>query len=299
MTEQHQSFECVEQPTFFVSTLKCNKCNCFSNINLDPLLSSYEFEKIQNSYLCFYCSNNVNDFQHIMKYINTQISNIIHLNSTSFRKTYNKIEMLMSICDDNKQIHNYQFIELKKSFDSLKIEYNTINIKFKERFDLLQVDYDKKTESMELLEKDIHYIKEYKSHYDKQLIELKSHIEMLKKEMNCEMFEKKWSILSKHTKQLHYIENRITNLNNHILNDEKKYECDYTSLNKKLNEIIMKNQEYKELKQLKKELMINKKEYNKFKEKINLFYDYLFFIFLLVGVNVVFILLFIYDKFYS
>jgi len=114
-----------------------------------------------------------------------------------------------------------------------------------------------------------------------------------------EMFSKKWLLLDKHTKQLNHIENRITNLNSNILIDEKKYEEDYKNLNEKLNEIIMKNQEYKDLKHLKKELMINKKEYNKFKEKINLFYDYLYLIYALIGVNIMFIILFIFNKFQS
>ena len=116
MEEQIQEHECYDQQNYFVATLKCNKCSNFSNINLNPQLNSFEFEKIQNTYLCFYCLNTVNDFQNIMKYINVQINNMIHKNSFSFKKVSNKIEMLMSVYDDNKRNYDRLYFELKKMF---------------------------------------------------------------------------------------------------------------------------------------------------------------------------------------
>lgn len=305
MEEQIQEHECYDQQNYFVATLKCNKCSNFSNINLNPQLNSFEFEKIQNTYLCFYCSNTVNDFQNIMKYINVQINNMIHKNSFSFKKVSNKIEMLMSVYDDNKRNYDRLYFELKKCFDIVKIEYNTMYFEFKKSIEALKIENDDKTQIIDIIQKDIidikKYtdIKEYKLFYDKQLTELNYQFELFKKHVSDEMFSKKWCLLDKHTKQLHHIENRITNLNSNILIDEKKYEQDYKNLNEKLNEIIMKNQEYKDLKHLKKELMINKKEYNKFKEKINLFYDYLYLIYALIGVNIMCMILFIFDKFQS
>ena len=337
MEEQIQEHECYDQQNYFVATLKCNKCSNFSNINLNPQLNSFEFEKIQNTYLCFYCSNTVNDFQNIMKYINVQINNMIHKNSFSFKKVSNKIEMLMSVYDDNKRNYDRLYFELKKCFDIVKIEYNTMYFEFKKSIEALKIENDDKTQIIDIIQKDIidikqkdiidikqkdiidikqkdiidiiqkdiidikKYtdIKEYKLFYDKQLTELNYQFELFKKHVSDEMFSKEWCLLDKHTKQLHHIENRITNLNSNILIDEKKYEQDYKNLNEKLNEIIMKNQEYKDLKHLKKELMINKKEYNKFKEKINLFYDYLYLIYALIGVNIMCMILFIFDKFQS
>ena len=294
MEEEFQQDNYYEQPNFIVASIKCNKCYCYSNINVNPEISPEDYNKIQMNFLCMFCSNNVKDYHNIMIYINTQISNMIHKNKFTFRKLYYKINTLMTDFDKNSiSLHTkyYKIIEQLQHYDNIneknKLQMLDIENECKR---IIDIHNQYKSESMIMLEEKLSK-KEFVMEIDK-IKEFEKTIQIIKKSIPNHQ-----PLIDKHTKQLQHIENRITNLNTYMLKAEKRYENDYKDVNEKLSIIIMKNQEYKELKQLKKDLMINKKEYNKFKEKINLFYDYLYFIYALIAVNIVFILLYLFDKY--
>ena len=244
----------------YTSTLTCNRCFANCNVNVNPFISEVDFSKWSYNFVCNICINSVNQDVNIRALIKYQISNIIKKNQKSFEKSNSKIV--------------YQ----KNKFD--KFEKKFI---FKQRVDALE----KKLLGIKLKEK------------DKKIFEIKKELEIKAKKFNSEVESLKLyyhSLLNrKYRKVKKLFESTISEIRkNNYSKDLKKVKMDLeriTVLENDFDQLKIGSKEYKEFKGLKHNLIINDKEYNKFKKKTTEFNKTLYNIYIMLAINIIIIFL--------
>jgi len=267
----------------------CNQCSKYSKINLNTSIDEHSFNELEKNYLCDLCiSFNALNFtkQELYSYFNGNTNKIFN------------------ILNDNK----FQFnISKSKIYD----QFNQINILNKNLFDFkIKVNHfiddyhnlkDKSTENQQNLIKDIKNLNklldeiktnnsinvdEDMNKYDEKLDQLSEIIQI--QINNQEDNKKKYYEFRKDIIQIRIKNNQ---LNKNCINYFNTCKEEFKQLNFKIKLLESKNKEFKELDELKNSLILNDREYKKFKIKINNFDKNKNYIYILVVINILLSLL--------
>lgn len=244
----------------YTSTLTCNRCFANCNVNVNPFISEVDFSKWSNNFVCNICINSVNQDVNIRALIKYQISSVIKKNQKSFEKSNSKIV--------------YQ----KNKFDKLEKKFI-----FKQRVDTLE----KKLLGIKLKEKD-KKILEIKKEQKMKLKKCDSEVESLRQYYD-DLLNRKYKKVKK------LFESAISEIRkNNSSKDLKEITTDLkriTVLENELDQLKIGSKEYKEFKGLKHNLIMNDKEYYKFKKKTTEFNKTLNNIYIMLAINIIIILL--------
>lgn len=238
----------------YTSTLTCNRCYAICNVSVDPFISQVEFSKWSNSFVCNICSNCTYQVNNTKALLRCQISNIIKKNQKSFEKSNSKIVLQ------------------KSNFDKLEKKFI-----FRQRVDLLE----KKLLTIKLKENN-QKILVMKKELKTKLKKCDSEVESLKQYYH-DLLNRKYRKVKK------LFESTICEIKK---NNNSKDLQRITVLENDFDQLKIGNKEYKEFKGLKHNLIINDKEYFKFKKKTTEFNKTLHNIYILLAVNIIVILSF-------
>ena len=293
---------CYYDPNqFTVLQLNCTNCNIIDNINVSISLQPNYIQKVSNTFLCRQCLN----VEEKNKNINIRVNKIVNRNKeihSSLTKELNCIKNKYTelILKENKQ-NKEKYLTID---DFLKFKNNKfitideyLNFKNKEEFQnrILELDSDLKN------------INNRKKLEEKILSILKNDLGCLDIKINNKFLRKSRHISEVYKNQ----QDTIKVLSNNIKNIERKQEEIVRIINNKYQDILDENivklkairdeiedlrvgrKEYKEMKFLKNNLILNDKEYKKLKADINDFNNGIIYINIFIGLNILSILTFI------
>ena len=293
---------CYYDPNqFTVLQLNCTNCNLIDNINVSTSMQPNYIQKVSSSFLCRQCLN----VEEKNKNINIRVNKIVNRNkeihsSLTKELNYIKNEYKELILKENKQNkEKYLMIDDFLKYKNKKFitidEY--LNFRNKDEFKnrILELDSDLKN------------INNRKKLEEKILSILKNDLGCLDIKINNKFQRKSRQISEVYKNQ----QDTIKVLSNNIKNIERKQEEIVKIINDKYHDILDENivklkairdeiedlrvgrKEYKEMKFLKNNLILNDKEYKKLKADINDFNNGIIYINIFIGLNILSILTFI------
>lgn len=293
---------CYYDPNqFTVLQLNCTNCNLIDNINVSTSVQPNYVQKVSSTFLCRQCLN----VEEKNKNINIRVNKIVNR---------------------NKEIHS----SLTKELSNIKNEYAELRLKEnkenKEKF--LSIDDFLKFKNKKFITMDDYLSFKNKDEFQNRILELDSNLKninirkkfeekilsIVKHELGCLEIKMNDKFLRK-SRQISKVYNSqqdfIKVLSNNIIDIEKKQEEIVKLIDNKYNDILDENiiklkairdeidglrvgrKEYKEMKLLKNNLILNDKEYRKIKTDIKNFNEGIIYIYCFIGLNILSIITFI------
>ena len=311
---------------FIPTSLLCIKCNNYVTVNINTECTDFILNEMAKTFLCSNCNNNIIDHQNTIHYVNEQISNILHKNCSSFSKINSKIvSMGNSISKVNTEIKELEYIDKKtdimnKKFilnnfllndlikkiqnDIISLNINTkksdeSSLSFNNKYNnLIDVMNKQKNNLENEIQENINL-----SNFNKKKIErlnivvrlsqikLIEKVDKLEKNVNKELKTFRENYQTKFEKLKIYYLNMEKDITNNFKSLEYDFKNKYNDLDENIKNYYMKN---KELKELKRSLILNDKEYKSFKNLIKKINNNLKYFYLLVGLNILFFIFSIY-----
>lgn len=267
---------------YIKTTFKCNKCNLFNHLNINYHTTVDEFEKISSTFICHICIENENKYHHTVDQINRIISN----NNASFSKVHNTV----------RKIH--------EKIENILYDINNTRVMDVSYLHTLEIEHQHLSHTLYLIKQDfevelhnIMFVLDELSSDQKKLMDLPKSDQVIE-HVDLDIFKKELSLIKNKTHdqqiKIKNIQQRNHALSNTLLIYEKKYKSDFDALNQKLDSIEMKHKDYKELKILKKNLILNDKEYKKFKVHIHELTKKLYILYGFIGMNIFVFFIFIF-----
>jgi len=268
---------------FYSTYLTCVKCNNYVNISLSREITQDLLNDLVNNFLCVGCNNHAIDNQHMIFSMNSCLTKQHNKFTHSMTKIYGKINNIHQLINDEKKndVKNFKDINSKICFLKIQVglDKHFTNKKLKEyeeNFNKFKVSNENDFKIIEqvLNDNNDHINKKYeeflsfKDNYTTKINEISKFDIKLKMRFNSlklqifQLEKIKKSFESEIKDYFHKLNEELIQNKNEVL---QIYEDKKKELIEQTNNYYMKN---KDLKELKRSLILNDKEYKVFKAKI-------------------------------